>query len=185
MSTPPSWPPASTWPRPTGSLPTRSSARGDLVFIDIGAAWSGYFGETGRTVVCGRPSRRQQEVFTAVHSCLVAATLRLQAGKSNDDVARAVREAAGAHGLAGNFISLFIGHGLGMGANEPPYVGEDLPWGGDGAARGGHDLRRRAPHLGRWCGGGAGVRLEDTILVTAEDGKALARTGFDERLLLP
>lgn len=30
--------------------------------------------------------------------------------------------------------------------------------------------------------GGAGVRLEDTILVTAEGGRALTRTAFDDRL---
>ena len=39
---------------------------------------------------------------------------------------RAVR-AVGEHGLADNFLSLFIGHGVGMGANEPPYIGESLP----------------------------------------------------------
>jgi len=32
--------------------------------------------------------------------------------------------------------------------------------------------------------GGAGVRLEDTILVTAEGGRALDRAPWDERLLL-
>ena len=32
--------------------------------------------------------------------------------------------------------------------------------------------------------GGAGVRLEDTIVVTAGGGRALTRTSFDERLLL-
>jgi len=37
---------------------------GDVVFIDIGAMWSGYFGDMGRTVICGKPIRRQQEVYT-------------------------------------------------------------------------------------------------------------------------
>ena len=32
--------------------------------------------------------------------------------------------------------------------------------------------------------GGAGVRLEDTILVTAEGGRPLDRAPLDERLLL-
>ena len=35
---------------------------GDVVFIDIGAMWSGYFGDVGRTVICGSPNRRQQEI---------------------------------------------------------------------------------------------------------------------------
>ena len=32
--------------------------------------------------------------------------------------------------------------------------------------------------------GGAGVRLEDTIVVTPGGGRSITRTGFDERLLL-
>src|SRR5260370_32875945 len=39
---------------------------GDLVFIDIGANWNGYFGDVARTTICGKPSRQQQEIFTAV-----------------------------------------------------------------------------------------------------------------------
>jgi Xaa-Pro dipeptidase len=50
-----------------------------------------------------------------------------RAGATNDDVARSVREAAARWGPAGSFISLFIGHGVGMGANEPPCIGEDQP----------------------------------------------------------
>src|SRR5207302_7345490 len=65
---------------------------GDLVFIDIGAMWSGYFGDLGRTVICGRPGRRQQEVYSAVHEALMAGTRAMAAGSTNDDVARAVRE---------------------------------------------------------------------------------------------
>ena len=36
---------------------------GDLVFIDIGAMWNGYYSDIGRTVICGEPSKRQQEVY--------------------------------------------------------------------------------------------------------------------------
>ncbi|HEY2201624.1 MAG TPA: Xaa-Pro peptidase family protein, partial [Solirubrobacteraceae bacterium] len=82
---------------------------GDIVFIDIGAMWSGYFGDIGRTVVCGRPSRDQQKVYTAVYEGLLAATAAMKAGGTNDEVALAVRDVAGRHGLADNFITLFIG----------------------------------------------------------------------------
>jgi hypothetical protein len=34
----------------------------------LGAMWNGYYSDIGRTVVCGRPGRRQQEVYTAVHA---------------------------------------------------------------------------------------------------------------------
>ena len=43
---------------------------GDMVFIDIGAQWNGYFGDVARTMICGKPSKRQKEIYTAVHESL-------------------------------------------------------------------------------------------------------------------
>ncbi|MGH7776306.1 MAG: M24 family metallopeptidase, partial [Candidatus Dormibacterales bacterium] len=170
---------------PPNRIPSDKIIReGDLVFIDIGAMWSGYFGDLGRTVVCGRPARRQQEVYTAVRGCLEAATGALAVGNTNDDVARAVHEVAARHGLAGNFISLFIGHGVGMGANEPPYIGEDLPGSETVTLEEGMVFAVEPLIWVPGVRGGAGVRLEDTILVTASGGRALTRAAFDERLTI-
>ena len=170
---------------PPNRIPSDKIIRdGDLVFIDIGAQWSGYFSDIGRTVICGRPNRRQQEVYSAVHEALLSASAALASGRSNDDVARAVREAAGRHGLAGNFISLFIGHGVGMGSNEPPYIGEDLPGAETVTLQEGMVFAVEPLIWVEGVEGGGGVRLEDTILVTAEGGRPLTRLGWDERLLL-
>jgi Xaa-Pro aminopeptidase len=170
---------------PPNRIPSDKIIRnGDVVFIDIGAQWSGYFGDIGRTVICGTPSRRQQEVYTAVYEGLAEATATMRAGATNDDVALAVREAAGARGFADNFISLFIGHGVGMGANEPPYIGEDLPGAETVVLQEGMTFAVEPLVWIPGVRGGAGVRLEDTILVTADGGRALDRAPWDERLLL-
>jgi Xaa-Pro dipeptidase len=170
---------------PPNRIPSDKIIReGDLVFIDIGAGWAGYWGDMGRTVICGRPSRRQQEVYTAVHEALMAATACMKAGNTNDDVAGAVRAVAARHGLRDNFISLFIGHGVGMGSNEPPYIGEDLPGAETVRLEAGMTLAVEPLIWVPGVRGGAGVRLEDTILVTAEGGRALTRTAFDDRLLI-
>ncbi|HLH68571.1 MAG TPA: Xaa-Pro peptidase family protein [Candidatus Dormibacteraeota bacterium] len=157
---------------------------GDLVFIDIGAQWGGYFSDIGRTVICGRPHRRQQEVYTAVHEALQEATRAMVPGNTNDDVAAAVRQAAARHGLAGNFISLFIGHGVGMGSNEPPYIGEDLPGAETVVLQEGMTFAVEPLIWVPNVRGGGGVRLEDTILVSPGGGRPLTRLGFDERLLI-
>lgn len=157
---------------------------GDLVFIDIGAQWAGYFGDMGRTVICGEPGARQQQVYTAVYDALAAAIAAMRAGNTNRDVEQAVRAAAAEHGLEDRFISLFIGHGVGIGANEPPYIGETLP--GDETVVLEEGMTFAVEPL-IWIpgvSGGAGVRLEDTILVTADGGQPLTRTAFDRRLLL-
>jgi Xaa-Pro aminopeptidase len=157
---------------------------GDLVFIDIGAMWNGYFSDMGRTVVCGEPSRRQQEVFTAVHAALAAATEAMRPGNTNDDVAAAVRGAGARYGLDDSFLSLFIGHGVGIGANEPPYIGEALPGAETVELRAGMTMAIEPLIWVPGVRGGAGVRLEDTVVVADGGGVALTRTGFDKRLLL-
>ena len=170
---------------PPNRIPSDKIIRdGDLVFIDIGAQWSGYFSDMGRTVICGKPSRRQQEIYTAVHEALEAGTKTLAAGRTNDDVAVAVREVAARHGLAQNFISLFIGHGVGMGSNEPHYIGEDLAGAETVTLQEGMVFALEPLFWVEGVRGGGGVRLEDTILVTPQGGRTLTRLGWDERLRL-
>ena len=156
---------------------------GDLVFIDIGSMWNGYYSDLGRTTVCGAPSAEQRRVYRAVHAALQAGTAAMRAGATTTDVAAAVTGAAREHGLADRFLSLFIGHGIGMGANEPPYVGEDLPGAESAPLEVGMTFALEPLIWIPGVRGGAGVRLEDTIAVTADGGRPLTRTAFDERLL--
>jgi Xaa-Pro aminopeptidase len=157
---------------------------GDLVFIDIGAMWNGYYADMGRTVICGRPSRRQREVYTAVHAGLAAAREAMRPGRTNDDVAAAVIAEGAARGFGDDFLSLFIGHGIGMGANEPPYVGEALPGAETVELELGMTLAIEPLIWVPDVPGGGGVRLEDTIAVGEDGAVALTRTAFDERLLI-
>ena len=169
---------------PTRLCTDKIIREGDLVFIDIGAMWNGYFADMGRTTVCGAPSRRQREVYTAVHDALAAGMAAMRPGNTNDDVARAIVDVADDRGLASNFISLFIGHGIGIGANEPPYIGENLP--GAETVRLETGMTFAVEPL-IWVPGergGAGVRLEDTIVIEDGGARALTRTAFDDRLLI-
>ena len=145
---------------------------------------NGYYSDMGRTVICGRPSRRQQEIFTAVHGALGAATEAMRPGNTNDDVAAAARAEGERMGLGESFLSLFIGHGVGIGANEPPYVGEALPGAETVPLQAGMTMAIEPLIWVPDVPGGGGVRLEDTILVAEGGGVALTRTAFDERLLI-
>jgi Xaa-Pro aminopeptidase len=156
---------------------------GDLVFIDIGAMWNGYFADMGRTTICGRPSRRQQEVYTAVHDALAAGMVAMRPGNTNDDVADAIVDVARERGLGDNFISLFIGHGIGVGANEPPYIGENLPGAQTVTLEVGMTFAVEPLIWVPGERGGAGVRLEDTVVIEDDGARALTRTAFDDRLL--
>lgn len=157
---------------------------GDLVFIDIGAQWSGYFSDLGRTVICGKPSSQQCKLYTAVYDALNAATDAMVDGQTNHAVAVAVRSAAAKHGLDKHLLRLFIGHGIGMGANEPPYIGEQLPGADEVTLREGMVFAVEPLIWMDGIRGGGGVRLEDTIVVTSQGGRPITRFGWDESLLL-
>ncbi len=156
----------------------------DLCFIDIGAMWNGYFADIGRTTIVGRPSREQQRIYTAVYEGLMAGIATMRPGKTNQDCADAIIAKIADYGLEDHLFSLFIGHGIGMGANEPPYIGETLP---------GATVYEFQPNMVFaveplvWVPdvrGGGGVRIEDMVLVTDGDPHLLSRVEYEEKLLL-
>ena len=168
---------------PTRLATDKIIREGDIVFIDIGAMWNGYFCDIARATVCGTPNRRQREIYTAVHAALMAGVAALKVGNTNDDVAQAVRDAAADHGFADDLLTLFIGHGVGIGTNEPPYIGETLPGAETVILESAMTFALEPLIWQRGVRGGGGVRLEETIAVGEHGGRPLGRLGFDERLL--
>ncbi len=156
---------------------------GDVVFIDIGACWNGYYADVGRTVICGRPSPEQRRIFTAVYEALQACIESMRPGRTNEEAARAVREAARRHGLEDHLLSLFIGHGIGMGANEPPYIGEPSPGAPVIEFQPGMVFAVEPLIWVEGIRGGGGVRLEEMVLITERGPYVMSRAPFDERLL--
>jgi len=170
------------------SPPTRFATdkliqNGDLVFIDIGACWNGYFGDVGRAVICGTPSAIQCKVYRTVYECLMVAHQGLRSGRTNTDVATEIRQVAARAELQEHFIHLFIGHGIGITPNEPPYVGEPQQGTREVVLEPGMVFAIEPLIWVPRVRGGGGVRLEDTILVTEAAPEVLNRCGFDERLL--
>jgi Xaa-Pro aminopeptidase len=156
---------------------------GDLVFIDIGAMWNGYFGDIGRTVVCGTPSADQRRIYRAVWEALHAGIDAMRPGVANVEVAAAIRARAQQHGLAEHFLSLFIGHGIGCGSNEPPYVGEDIPGAAAVALEPGMVFALEPLIWVPGVAGGGGVRLEDMVVVTDRGARRMSRSPYCEALL--
>jgi len=156
---------------------------GDLVFIDIGACWNGYFGDVGRAVICGTPSDIQRKVYRTVHECLMAAHHGLRPGRTNHEVAEDIKQVAARAGLEKHFIHLFIGHGLGITPNEPPYIGEPQRGTREVVLEPGMVFAVEPLIWLPGVRGGGGVRLEDTLLVTDGAPEVFTRCRFDERLL--
>ncbi len=157
---------------------------GDLCFIDIGAMWNGYFSDIGRTTIVGKPNKQQQKVYTAVYEGLMAGIAEMRPGNTNQDAADAIIEKVGSYGLEDRLFSLFIGHGIGMGANEPPYIGETLPGAGV------FELKENMVFAVEplvWVPdvpGGGGVRIEDMVLIEADGARILSRVEYEDKLLI-
>ena len=156
---------------------------GDLVFVDIGAMCNGYFGDIGRTVVCGEASAEQRRIYRAVYEALRDGIAAMRPGVTNVDVARAIRTRAEAHGLAQHFLSLFIGHGIGCGSNEPPYIGESFPGAAAVKLEAGMVFAIEPLIWLPGVPGGGGVRLEDMVVVTDGGARRISRTPYAEALL--
>jgi Xaa-Pro aminopeptidase len=156
---------------------------GDVVFIDIGACWGGYFGDMARTVICGKASGEQKKVYTAVYEGLKAGIAEMRPGRTNKDAAQALIKAADKYGLGGRVLSLFIGHGVGIGANEPPYIGETLPGAPTYEFKPGMVFAVEPLIWVENVRGGGGVRLEEMVLVTENGPHVISRAPFDEGLM--
>jgi len=132
---------------------------GELVVIDTGARVEGYCSDITRTFATGEPSgelRRIYEVVLAAQQAGIAAVRAGAHGRSDvDAAARAVVEDAG----YGERFGHGTGHGVGLQVHEAPSLGRTR---GDRLEEG----MVCTVEPGVYIEGLAGVRIEDTVLVT-------------------
>jgi Xaa-Pro dipeptidase len=141
------------------AVPTdRRLLPGDLLLVDWGAAWEGYYSDITRTFTFGEVDPELVRIGEIV---LAANQAGREAGKPGVDagaVDRAARSIISAAGYSQAFIHR-TGHGLGMEAHEPPYIFAE------------NDLIL-APGMtftvepGIYLAGKGGVRIEDDVVVT-------------------
>jgi Xaa-Pro aminopeptidase len=99
-----------------GDRPLRA---GDLVKLDFGARVDGYCADMTRTVVLGRASRRQRDLYELVRGAQAAGLACLEAGVVAGEVDRACRQPIVEAGLGDSFPHP-TGHGIGLEIHEAP-----------------------------------------------------------------
>jgi len=149
------------------AVPTeRPLQSGDLLVIDWGGAYDGYFSDLTRTFAIGVVDPELRTIYETVKEANVAGRAaggpHLAAGIV-DHAARTVIEKAG----YGKYFTHRTGHGLGMEAHEDPYM-----FGGN--------TQILAPGMvytvepGIYLPGKGGVRIEDNIVVTGAGCETLS-----------
>ena len=146
---------------------------GELVVIDTGARLDGYCSDITRTFAAGEPGDELRRVYDVVHAAQLAGLAAVRDGAHGradvDAAARAVITAAG----YGEKFGHGTGHGVGLDVHEAPGLGRTR---GDPLAAG----MVCTVEPGIYIEGLVGVRIEDTVLVTAAGCERL--TAFPKEL---
>lgn len=153
--------------RPTDRL----LAAGDLVKLDFGALVAGYHADMTRMVALGDPGEKLRRVFDLVREAQRAGVSAVADGSGAATVDAACREPITAAGHGDHFPH-GSGHGLGLEIHEEPIL------------RTGADATLRSRMVvtvepGVYLPGLGGVRIEDTVTITAEGADVLTRTPKD------
>ena len=133
---------------------------GDLVICDFGALVDGYHSDMTRTVSVGPPTPDQSHHLDVVRAAQQAGVDVLAPGIDTrvvDGACRLVIDDAG----WGSFFTHGTGHGIGLVIHEAPWVGRTST-----ATLAAGDVVTVEP--GVYLPGVAGVRIEDSLVVTAQ-----------------
>lgn len=131
---------------------------GDIVVLDIGVRYGGYYSDLTRTVACGSPSPLQTHIHSVVLEAQQKALNTIKSGVRAELIDAAAREVIAEAGFGEYFIHR-TGHGLGLEVHEPPYIRA----GNAEAVREGMVF---TVEPGIYLPEKFGVRIEDNIVVT-------------------
>jgi len=154
--------------RPTGKLLEKS----DLVIFDLGAILNGYASDMTRTVYLGKPPGRIRRLYNAVLEAQQTAVELLHEGQRCSEVDATARRVLERRGL-GQYFTHSTGHGVGIDIHEKPRL-----------------VRTDETRLpvdcvvtvepGVYLEGLGGIRLEDTVLVSAQGPEILTSAPMND-----
>ena len=152
---------------PHGTATDKVLETGDFLTLDFGCKYKGYCSDMTRTVVLGKASEKQKEIYETVLSAQLAAMEKICAGaktKEIDAIARNIinekYQGCFGHGL---------GHSLGLEVHEKPSLSpksEDIL----------EENMLMTVEPGIYIDGFGGVRIEDLVVVTKDGYKNLVHS---------
>ena len=150
---------------PHASPTDRVLQEGEMLLIDWGASFGGYFSDITRTFFCGDPNDEMKQIADLVERANAAARLGGRRGMVAGEVDKLARDII-TEGGYGEYFTHRTGHGLGMEAHEPPYIFQGNPL-------------ILEPGMvftiepGIYLPGKYGARIEDDVVVEAEGLRSL------------
>ena len=102
-------------------IPTHRALReGDIVGLDFGVIFNGFYGDSALTVGVGRVSEEARRLMEVTERALYKGIEQLHDGKRLGDLGAAVQQVA--EGAGYSVVRAFVGHGIGKRLHEEPPV---------------------------------------------------------------
>ncbi len=93
---------------------------GDIVSLDFGVCFQGFYGDSAVTVAVGQVDPESKRLMQAAHDALWAGIDQVKVGNRIGDVSAAIQERVEVDGFS--VVRQFVGHGIGQRLHEEPQV---------------------------------------------------------------
>ena len=98
----------------------RPLVEGDILGVDCGVVYKGYYGDAARTFAVGRIAPEAERLIAVTRRALELAVEAVQPNRRLSDVGFAVQSLVEAEGFS--VVREFVGHGIGTALHEEPQV---------------------------------------------------------------
>ncbi len=98
----------------------RKLAEGDIVGIDVGSIYHGYYGDAAKTFAVGKISKRAERLMRVTETALKLAIEKVQPYVRLYTIAETIQRYAEAQGYS--VVRQYVGHGIGQEMHEDPQV---------------------------------------------------------------
>lgn len=156
---------------PHGQAANKVIETGDLITMDFGAVYQGYHSDMTRTVVAGKATDKQREIYAIVQAAQLAGVTAIAAGKTGKEVDLVSRQLIAAAGY-GDYFGHSLGHGVGLAIHEEPRLSPA----NDGKLS--TDMVVSV-EPGIYLPGWGGIRIEDLVVVSATGCTVLTASSKD------
>lgn len=93
---------------------------GDVVSVDVGAIFEGYYGDTAQTFAAGEVSSQARKLMKCGSECLDLAIKEARPGKHIGDISSVIEKRAARDGFS--VVKDLYGHGVGKDLHEDPLI---------------------------------------------------------------
>jgi len=99
---------------------TAKLEEGDIVSVDMGVLYKGYYGDSAHTFAVGRIDDKSQKLLDATRESLDRGIDAARVGNRVSDIGHAVQTHVEAYGFS--VVREFVGHGIGAALHEDPQI---------------------------------------------------------------